>query len=77
MAFLNISFFIQVRKVRKVLRADDLLKLDADGNKAPAGVINQRDLGSRNKKSHAATAVKEEPMDMEIDLEIDDFAVRK
>ncbi|XP_035703154.1 U4/U6.U5 tri-snRNP-associated protein 1 isoform X2 [Folsomia candida] len=65
----------KVRKVRKVLRADDLLKLDADGNKAPAGVINQRDLGSRNKKSHAATAVKEEPMDMEIDLEIDDFAV--
>jgi hypothetical protein len=50
--------------------------LDAENKKAPEGVINQRDLGSRRRSS--ATVVKDEAMDMEIDLEIDDLpAARK
>lgn len=67
----------KLRKVRKVLRADDLLKLESEMNRAPAGVLNQRDLGSRDKKSSRSkneTEVKQEPSDMEIDFEIDDFS---
>lgn len=69
--------FIQVRKVRKVLRADDLLAMDAKANETSKGVINPKDLGSRTKGKPEETVVKAEPTDMEIDFEMDDLAPRK
>lgn len=73
---LNI-FCQQVRKVRKVLKPDDLIKMDTEIREAPEGVLNQRDLGSRQAKKRTETAAKEEPTDMEIDLELDDLAARE
>lgn len=66
--------------MKKVLRADDLLAIDAQTKPAPDGIINQRDLGSRKSKSKGVVAeedLKSEAMDMEIDLEIDDLPPRK
>lgn len=67
----------KIRKVRKVLKADDLLQMDADTKPTPDGVINQRDLVSRKsrKKTEVSPVIKveNEPVDMEIDVEIDDL----
>lgn len=74
-------FYLQVRKVRKVLKADDILDIDAQSKPTPDGVINQKDIGSRKskRKSEGVSGVvlKSEPVDMEIDLEIDDLPPRK
>jgi U4/U6.U5 tri-snRNP-associated protein 1 len=65
----------KLRKVgKKVLRADDILKLDTEVGPTPEGIINQRDLGSR---SAGRQRIKSEAQDMEIDMEIDDLPPRR
>ncbi len=72
---------LQIRKVRKVLKADDLLDIDAQSKPTPDGVISQKDIGSRKSKRKSdggsGIVLKSEPVDMEIDLEIDDLPPRK
>jgi len=53
------------------LRADDLLK---DTDSAPLVRNREKDLGSRQKvKDSGDVKVKQETMDMEIDMEVDDL----
>jgi hypothetical protein len=59
--------------VRKALRADDLLK---DTPTGPLVKNRQNDLGSRHRGKNAEPQeekLKAEPIDMEIDMEVDDL----
>jgi len=75
----TILYFLQVRKVRKTLKADDLLRIDS----STAAGFNEANtnLGSRSGRKNETKVkteeleddVHSEPQRMEIDLELDDL----